>query len=95
MIYDHLECIDRLVHIIQLALRLVFADKDADDTASQHALPIDPRVHFHEQLSSVSTGGFHQFWFATWVERQVGSDVVDLALITRPSGLSFATSHCL
>jgi hypothetical protein len=70
-----------LVHVVQLAVCFVLADEDSDYAASHHAFPVDPRVDFHEQLSSVSAGGFHQFWLATGMERQVRCDVVHLAVV--------------
>jgi hypothetical protein len=84
-----------LVHVVKLALPFAFADEDSYDAASHHSLPVDPWVHFHEQLSSISAGGFHQFRLATRVEGQVGCDVIHLALVAGPGWFALATSHGL
>jgi hypothetical protein len=84
-----------LVHVVKLALPFAFADEDSNDAASHHPFPVDPRVHFHEQLSSISAGGFHQFWLAAGVEGQIRRDVVHFALVAGPGWFALAASHAL
>lgn len=86
-----------LIQILQTLtsdlLPIILRHKHTHQARAKHILPINPRMHFHEQLPAIAAGSFHQLRLAARVEGQVWCDVVHLALPRGPSGLAFAAGH--
>lgn len=74
---------------------MLLTHHDAHHALTQHVLPVDPRMHFHEEFCPVFACGTAQLTLAAGVKRQVGRDIVYFTLVARPGGLALATIHLL
>lgn len=74
-----------------LVISLTLRHHNPNQTALQHVLPIDPRMHLDKQPRAILASPSQQLPLATGMERQIRTDVVHLPLINTPRRHALAT----
>lgn len=75
---------------LRLGLCIVFIDQSADQTTTQHPVPVDPGVHLGKHLIATSPGALEQLRFTTRMKPQVCRDIVHFSRIAGPRVFALA-----
>lgn len=75
---------------LRLGLCIVLIDQSADQTTTQHPVPVDPGVHLGKHLIATSPGALEQLRFTTRMELQVCRDIIHFTRIAGPRVFALA-----